>query len=358
MNIYLVGGAVRDELLGFPVKERDWVVVGSNVAEMDAQGFEQVGKDFPVFLHPKSKEEYALARIERKIAAGHKGFECDANSSVTLEEDLLRRDLTVNAIAKTADGSLVDPYNGMLDLKQHILRHVSPAFAEDPLRVLRLARFYARFPDFTVAKETLALASEMVEAGELSELAVERIWMEVQKALHTDQPSRFFDLLNQVGAHQLLWPAIQIEKISLLKKLEAGHPLPEQKFAALCWEASDDLKNQLTQLKIPNRFLDLALAASKHLDALLISKPTAETAVDLMYQLDAFRRPDRFRSLSELAISVARAEGRAAPAGWFTLYEKIGQISGAQIDSALKGPEFGRALRQARINELALHLTR
>jgi len=197
MKTYLVGGAVRDKLLGLPVKDRDWVVVGATPEKMLQLGYQQVGRDFPVFLHPQSKEEYALARTERKSGKGYKGFEVFATPQVTLEEDLLRRDLTINALAESESGELIDPYGGQADLEARILRHVSPAFAEDPLRVLRVARFAARFADlsFRVAPETMALMKEITHSGELTHLVPERIWQEMHAALSTAAPHVFFGLL-------------------------------------------------------------------------------------------------------------------------------------------------------------------
>jgi tRNA nucleotidyltransferase (CCA-adding enzyme) len=202
MQIFLVGGSVRDELLGLPVTDRDWVVVGSSPEEMLALGFMQVGKDFPVFLHPSTHEQYALARIERKIAPGYYGFECVFSKKVSLEEDLQRRDLTINAIAKSQDGIIIDPFAGQSDLKQRVLRHVSLAFVEDPVRVLRVARFLARFADlgFSVAPETMALMRQMVANGELNSLVKERVWAEMRQALETNAPAQFFLLLQQLGA--------------------------------------------------------------------------------------------------------------------------------------------------------------
>ena len=209
-QIYLVGGAVRDTLLGIEVYDRDWVVVGASAEQMLAEGFEQVGKDFPVFLHPKTKEEYALARTERKAGLGYHGFEVEASESVTLEEDLLRRDLTINAMAQSADGEVIDPYHGQDDLKGRLLRHVSPAFAEDPLRVLRVARFAAKLArfNFTVHPETKRLMSDMTASGELAELTPERVWQEVVKVLNTDSPSVFFNVLKSVGALAVLFPEL------------------------------------------------------------------------------------------------------------------------------------------------------
>lgn len=211
MNIYLVGGAVRDRLLDYPVLERDWLVIGATPEMMLAQGYRPVGKDFPVFLHPQTHEEYALARTERKTAPGYKGFSVDANPAVTLEEDLLRRDLTINAIAESEDGVLFDPYGGQRDLQQRLLRHVSPAFNEDPVRILRVARFAARYAHlgFTVADETRQLMRDMVGSGEADHLVAERVWAELYKALTETTPAAFFETLRDCGALAVIFPELE-----------------------------------------------------------------------------------------------------------------------------------------------------
>src|SRR5687768_11659306 len=200
MQTYMVGGAVRDALLGLPVNDRDWVVVGATPEQTIAAGYLPVGKDFPVFLHPRTREEYALARTERKTARGYHGFAFHAEPDVTLEQDLSRRDLTINAMAQDDAGRLIDPFHGQDDLRQRVLRHVTPAFREDPVRILRLARFAARFTDFTVAPETLDLMRQMVEAGEVDALVAERVWQELARGLMEDKPSRMFELLRECGA--------------------------------------------------------------------------------------------------------------------------------------------------------------
>ncbi|MBV8802084.1 MAG: multifunctional CCA tRNA nucleotidyl transferase/2'3'-cyclic phosphodiesterase/2'nucleotidase/phosphatase, partial [Gammaproteobacteria bacterium] len=215
MKIYLVGGAVRDQLLGIPVKEKDWVVTGATVQDMLNQGFRQVGKDFPVFLHPKTHEEYALARIERKIGRGYTGFTFDTSPTVTLEEDLLRRDLTINAIAETPEGEIIDPYHGREDLAKKILRHVSSAFAEDPVRILRVGRFAARF-NFPVAEETINLMKQMVAAGEVDALVPERVWKELERALTEKYPFQFFAVLEKCEALEILFPHISIDNPGIL----------------------------------------------------------------------------------------------------------------------------------------------
>jgi tRNA nucleotidyltransferase (CCA-adding enzyme) len=208
MKIFTVGGAVRDELLGLPVQDRDYVVVGASPDEMLAKGFRPVGKDFPVFLHPKNHEEYALARTERKTGPGYTGFAFHAAPEVTLEEDLARRDLTINAIARGEEGSLIDPYQGVADIAARVLRHVGPAFVEDPVRILRVARFAARFTDFSVAPETLVLMREMVANGEVDHLVAERVWQEFAKGLMEARPSRMFDVLRECGALARLLPEL------------------------------------------------------------------------------------------------------------------------------------------------------
>ncbi len=210
MQVYLVGGAVRDQLLGLPISDRDFVVVGTTPEAMLEQGFQQVGKDFPVFLHPKTHEEYALARTERKTGAGYTGFSCYSAPDVTIEDDLLRRDLTINAMAQSDSGEIIDPFNGIKDLENRLLRHVSSAFSEDPLRVLRVARFAARYFEygFSIAPETLALMQSMAATGELSHLTAERVWAETEKALKSSSPQVYFDVLRQCGALRVLFPEI------------------------------------------------------------------------------------------------------------------------------------------------------
>ena len=224
MKTYLVGGAVRDELLGYPYKERDWVVVGATVDEMLAAGFQQVGKDFPVFLHPETKEEYALARTERKTAAGYKGFDVHASPDVTLEEDLVRRDLTINAIAKDEHGEVIDPYHGVGDIEERLLRHVSSAFSEDPVRILRIARFLARYAHlgFSIADETMQLMRTMVDNGEVDALVPERVWQEMHKALTERTPSRFIEVLRECGALARILP--ELDALFGVPQPEEHHP--------------------------------------------------------------------------------------------------------------------------------------
>jgi tRNA nucleotidyltransferase (CCA-adding enzyme) len=349
MQVYLVGGAVRDHLLGRPVKDNDWVVTGATPEDMIKLGYEQVGADFPVFLHPETHEEYALARTERKSGKGYQGFVCDFSSGVTLEDDLLRRDLTINAMAQADDGSIIDPHNGQADLEARLLRHVSPAFQEDPLRVLRVARFAARFADagFSVAPETLTLMKTMVEAGELEHLVAERVWTETQRALLEDQPAVYFQVLRECGALAAWFPELdalfgipQPEKYHpeidcgrhALLSLEASVPMSSAlsvRWAALIHDLGKALTpdsewprhfghekkgikpiRQLCQrLKCPNDPTSLALLSSEfhtHIHRAFELRP--ETLLKVFDQLDVWRKPERFEEF--LLVCIADARGR------------------------------------------------
>ncbi len=327
MEIYLVGGAVRDELLGLAVQERDWVVIGANVEEMLAAGFKAVGKDFPVFLHPESNEEYALARTERKKGKGYYGFEVHASPEVSLEEDLLRRDLTINAIAKNAAGELIDPYKGQQDLKAKCIRHVSPAFIEDPLRVLRVARFAAKYNHlgFSIADETLALMQEIVQSNEIKELAAERIWQETLKALHTKTPGIFFDVLHDVGALSQthaglneLYASTHARKNALraLKKYTPGESQAELRFAvfvgALFYLKKgilvDEIKEISVRLKLPNALKKLLqLTVTLQHDCHNVHALHAERLLALLQRLDTRRQADRFSSLLKIYSAIHTA---------------------------------------------------
>jgi tRNA nucleotidyltransferase (CCA-adding enzyme) len=300
MKIYLVGGAVRDRLLGYPYHEKDWVVVGATAEQLLAEGFQPVGKDFPVFLHPQSKEEYALARTERKTAAGYTGFDCYASPDVTLEEDLQRRDLTINAIAEDSDGKLFDPYGGQQDIENKLLRHVSAAFTEDPLRILRVARFSARYAHlgFTVAKETLQLMQALSAGDELQALPAERIWKELQRALGERSPQQFFITLQQAHALQQLMPELSPLQAHSLQVLEraAGQQQPASVgFAVLLYGLDKDSCLQLcAHLKSPNEFKDLAVLVSRFGRQCQQAFSAADALLDTLEQLDPFRRPERF----------------------------------------------------------------
>ncbi|GMR00711.1 MAG: fused tRNA nucleotidyltransferase/2',3'-cyclic phosphodiesterase/2' nucleotidase/phosphatase Cca [Gammaproteobacteria bacterium] len=349
MKTYLVGGAVRDEILGYPFKEKDWVVVGATVDDMIAAGYQQVGKDFPVFLHPESKEEYALARTERKTAAGYKGFDVHASPDVTLEDDLVRRDLTINAIAKDENGEYIDPYHGIPDIKNKILRHVSDAFLEDPVRILRIARFMARYAhlNFSIADETRGLMKEMVSAGEIDALVPERVWQEMQKALTEKTPTAFITTLRDCGALEKILP--ELDCLFGVPQPEEHHPeidtgvhtlmVLEQacllskagdvRFAALVHDlgkgttpqqewprhinhearGADVVKKVCQRLRIPNEYRDLAERTARfhlHYHRALELKPA--TVVKTLEQLDAYRKPERFEKF--LLASEADARGR------------------------------------------------
>ncbi|MEQ1963072.1 multifunctional CCA addition/repair protein [Xenorhabdus khoisanae] len=325
MKVYLVGGAVRDQLLGLPVTERDWVVVGGNPETLLSEGYQQVGKDFPVFLHPKTHEEYALARTERKSGQGYTGFTCYAAPDVTLEEDLLRRDLTINAMAQAPEGELFDPYHGADDLKNRTLRHVSAAFSEDPLRVLRLARFAARFAHlgFSIAPETQSLIAEMVASGELSSLTAERVWRETEKALASQSPQVYFQVLRDCGALAVLFPEIdnlfgiplplrdEIQEKTPLR-LDAGfHSLQvlrmstqlsdeaDIRFASLCSHiGAMSVKQMCERLRIPNSVRDLAtIVAQYHSWVHTAEQLSPETLLTLFNAVDAWRKPQRIEQL-------------------------------------------------------------
>jgi len=349
MKTYLVGGAVRDEILGYPFKEKDWVVVGATVDDMISAGYQQVGKDFPVFLHPVTKEEHALARTERKTAAGYKGFEVHASPDVTLEEDLIRRDLTINAIAKDDNGEFIDPFNGIDDINNKILRHVSDAFSEDPVRILRIARFMARYAHlgFRVADETMALMKNMVTAGEVDALVAERVWQEMEKALAEKTPTSFIGVLRECGALKkilpeldCLWGVPQPEEhhpeidtgVHTMMVLEQACLLSDDtqvRFAALIHDlgkgttpkkdwprhighelrGADLVKNVCERLRVPNEYRDLAERTARfHLHYHRALELKSTTVVKTLVQLDAFRNPERFEKF--VIASEADARGR------------------------------------------------
>jgi tRNA nucleotidyltransferase (CCA-adding enzyme) len=336
MKIYCVGGAIRDELLGLPVKDRDWVVVGATPESLLAEGYKPVGKDFPVFLHPKTREEYALARTERKTAPGYAGFVFHTDASVTLEEDLARRDLTINAIARSDDGALIDPYGGRRDLAARLFRHVSPAFAEDPVRILRLARFAARFAEFSVAPETLELMRTMVANGEVDALVPERVWQEIARGLMEARPSRMIEVLRDCGALARLLPELDclfgvpqppqyhpevdtgVHQLLVIDQAAATQqPLPVR-FACLLHDlgkgvtpahvlphhygheaASEGLARQVGErLKSPSDCRELAVMVAREHGIVhqgLVLRP--ETVVKLIERCDGLRRPERFSAM-------------------------------------------------------------
>jgi len=402
MDIYLVGGAVRDRLLGLPPGDNDYVVVGETPDAMLAAGFRPVGRDFPVFLHPQTNEEHALARTERKSGRGHRGFVVDADPSVTLEEDLGRRDFTINAIAQDADGNLVDPFGGARDIEARVLRHVGPAFAEDPLRVLRAARFMARFAalGFTVAPETMALMREMSASGELDELVPERVWQELSKALASKRPSAFIRTLHDCGALAAVLPevdalygvpqraeyhpevdtGVHVELVcDMAARLAPGDTVVG--FAALVHDLgkaltpADELPRHVKheqrgvapvralceRMKVPTAHRELALMACReHLNVHRLPELRDTTVHDLLARCDAFRKPDRIAQLA--IVCEADKRGRIGLQDQpypqreelLRLHAAALAVRGADVArEGLDGPALGEALRKARIAAIA-----
>ncbi|MCK4608248.1 MAG: multifunctional CCA tRNA nucleotidyl transferase/2'3'-cyclic phosphodiesterase/2'nucleotidase/phosphatase [Gammaproteobacteria bacterium] len=358
MKIYLVGGAIRDRLLGLPVTERDWVVVGTTPEEMLKLGYRPVGKNFPVFLHPKTHEEYALARTERKIAKGYKGFKFYADPGVTLEEDLKRRDLTVNAIAEATDGTLIDPFDGQKDIEQKILRHVSSAFAEDPVRILRIARFAARFGGFSIHATTMQLMQNMVAAGEVAALVPERVWQELYRTLTLPTPERFFTILNDCGALAILFPELILHYKIALKRLKNAAAVTTSatiRFTALV-NILDiaALKTLCARAKVPAEFRDLALLVIKYQgnfdNALDLS---AEELLTTLEQLDAFRRPKRFADFM-LACAAHKKQQYHAQVERFKLaHTKARQVLAAPLlRQGLKGNEIKQEMHRLRVESI------
>lgn len=396
MEIYLVGGAVRDKLLEYPFSERDWVVVDATPEEMAQQGYRPVGKDFPVFIHPKTGEEYALARTERKTGLGYKGFSFFTGPDVSLEDDLIRRDLTINAMAMTADGKLIDPYGGQQDLRGKILRHVSPAFAEDPLRVLRVARFAARYHHlgFSIAEETLSLMTKLAWKNELQALTAERVWTETQKALSERSPQVYIDILKQCGALQILFPEVErlfgvpqradfhpevdtgIHTLMTLEQAARLSDNPRVRFAALVHDlgkgtTSPDilprhigheergipLVNTLCdRLKVPNDYRELAIPVTRlHLLCHKAFELRPITLLKIFKAADAIRKPDRFELFLQAVEADARGrlgfEDQAYPQGqWLrSLLPKLQAVSAAEfIHQGLKGQAIGEAMDRKR----------
>lgn len=400
MKTYLVGGAVRDALLNLPVKDKDWVVVGASPEEMLSQGYEQVGRDFPVFLHPETHQEYALARTERKSGSGYTGFVCYSAPDVTLEQDLQRRDLTINAIAQDEQGRLYDPYGGKADLEQRLLRHVSAAFNEDPLRVLRVARFAARFAhlNFVVAEETQALMRWMAESGELNTLTPERVWKETEKALETRNPQVYFQVLRDCGALAVLFPELDnlygvpapakwhpeidtgIHTLMTLAIAAQLSPDIAVRFATLFHDvgkaltppekwpshhghgpAGVPLVAALCQrLRVPNAIRDLALLVTEFHDLVhTVERQSAETLVALFDRIDAWRKPQRVEQIALTSEADARGrtgfESNAYPQGNYMrqAFEVVLSVSTREVVAAgFKGMEVREELNRRRIAAL------
>jgi len=359
MKTYVVGGAVRDELLGLPVKDHDHVVVGATPEDMVKAGYRPVGKDFPVFLHPKTQEEYALARTERKTAPGYKGFVFHTSSDVTLEEDLVRRDLTINAIARGDDGALVDPYHGQQDIKDRVFRHVSGAFAEDPVRILRLARFASRFPDFRVAPETNALMQRMVKEGEVDALVPERVWQEIARGLMEQKPSRMLQVLRECGALSHIVPEIgdgfAVEQVV---DFAAAHDneLPVRFAALMLAQQVPQVEQASKRLKVPTECRDLAVMAARERASVdKAMELDAATLVGLFERCDGFRKPARFAQMvaaAECAGSAASPQrarlARALDAARVVNAGEIAQRSAGQPQMI---PELVRAARVQAVHE-------
>lgn len=395
MQVFIVGGAVRDELLGRACADRDYVVVGATPESMLAAGFRPVGKDFPVFLHPETQAEYALARTERKTGRGYHGFAFHAAPDVTLAEDLGRRDLTINAMARDEAGELVDPFHGQRDLQDKILRHVGPAFAEDPVRILRLARFAARFTDFSIAPETLALMRRMVADGEVDHLVAERIWQELAKGLMEEKPSRMFEVLRDCGALARLLPEVDalfgipqradyhpeidtgIHTLMVIDQA-AGRQFPlTVRYAALCHDLgkaqtpADILPRHIghemrsvalcetlsERLRVPNDCRDLALLMARHHGTIhRAGEMRASTLVELLEKCDALRRPARFNELLDSCL--CDYTGRAgwemrsydSPARMLKVLAAVNSVDAGKIaaDCVDRG-KIPERIRQARI---------
>jgi tRNA nucleotidyltransferase (CCA-adding enzyme) len=361
MQVYLVGGAVRDELLGRPVSERDWVVVGATPEEMERLGYRPVGREFPVFLHPQSKEEYALARLERKTGAGYRGFVTEFSPQVSLEQDLMRRDLTINAMARSAEGTLIDPYGGREDLQRRQLRHVSAAFVEDPVRVLRVARFAARFAglNFQIAPATLALMRTMVVDGEVAALVPERVWREMERALTEAAPEAFFETLHDCGAlpvvlPELHWNTSDREALRAAVRLA---PDGSVRFAALMARTAPPMIETLCErLRVPNPYRELALLCARLKERVQDAAGSdAAGLLELLESADAFRRPERF---DRLLLACSAAAPTADPPDAQSLLRAAATVArGVSLASAhmegLQGAQIATALRAARIQSLA-----
>lgn len=356
MQTYLVGGAVRDKLLNHPVYDKDWVVVGATVEEMLAQGFQPVGQDFPVFIHPETGEEYALARTERKSGKGYTGFKYFASKEVTLEEDLMRRDLTINAMAEDEQGQIFDPYGGQEDLHSKTLRHVSPAFSEDPLRVLRVARFASRYAHlgFKVAPETMTLMQEIAATDELEHLTVERVWKEFERSLGEASPDTFLSVLNESNAITKVLPELSgqltNQRLSQFSEICENLSSPEARFA--CLLTLCDISNctdLLSRLKAPNAYKDLASqCVNQHNNLKQFDQLTAEQKLKTILVLDLIRRPQR---IDLLLPCITALHPKHATESLLPILKQISQIEPqVLIKSGFKGAELGQEIERQRLS--------
>jgi len=362
LKTYQVGGAVRDRLLGLPVHDIDYVVVGSSVKEMLGNGFRPVGSHFPVFLHPQTQHEYALARTERKTAPGHQGFVFHADPSIQLEDDLKRRDLTINAMAQEVNasgelvGHLIDPYQGTVDLEQGIFRHLSDAFSEDPLRVLRVARFAARFPTFTIAPETLAIMKHMVSKDELKTLSKERIWQELARALRSQAPERFIDVLEECGALEEIWPTAftvqwrnmssKKEMLAQLNQVVAIHPEIDKRLAILLKKLKPvEISTWGGELRVPNEITEYCFAVAEF-EACHEFVLSPQIVLDLFNRTDVWRKPARFTEVMKLFESIG-----VGVANWSKLVNAALQVDGGQIAAKISqlgsSSNLGEQIHQA-----------
>lgn len=355
LDVYIVGGAVRDALLGQPAGDRDWVVVGTDPQTMEDRGFIPVGGDFPVFLHPITKEEYALARTERKSGRGYRGFTFYTGPDVTLEDDLGRRDLTINAIAKAPDGRLIDPMNGQADIRNRLLRHVGQAFSEDPVRLLRLARFAARFHEFSIADETLALARQLVADGEVDALVPERVWQEMAKGLMTRQPGRMFEVLTDTGALPRIVSGLVLDSATaseLACTARADLNLASR-FAVLC-RHSPDPHHIGQNLRAPSECQDYARLLPQVLDGL--DYDTADAILELLLRCDVLRRPQRFLDLVQAASCVRPVDAQV----WMARVQALQSIDAGAIARQHSGQvqQIKDALHEARLRALIPYQSR
>jgi tRNA nucleotidyltransferase (CCA-adding enzyme) len=381
MEIYLIGGAVRDALLGLPVVDRDWVVVGATPEAMLALGYKPVGRDFPVFLHPVTHEEYALARTERKTAPGYRGFVIHAAPEVTLEQDLARRDITINSIAYYVDYSsalalkndqtlaltldpahLIDPFGGQADLKAKVLRHVTPAFREDPVRILRVARFNARFPEFAVAPETWQLMRDMVDHGEVKSLVPERVWQELGTGLMAQQPARMMDVLTRAGALAQLMPALRPGADAAFAVLDAAARANANlavRFACLMSHFETD---SVFLSRTPRYCSDLASLLARELDRVAEAALSATELVRLFERCDAFRKPTRFLQLLECCallqgLDTGPLQRAMQAAQTVTSQQAMPGLAAHDLEaSCVSGPQIAQAMRDARVRAVAQFL--
>jgi tRNA nucleotidyltransferase (CCA-adding enzyme) len=360
MKTYRVGGAVRDTLLGYPFVETDWVVVGGTPEALIAAGYTQVGRDFPVFLHPDTKEEYALARTERKTGPGYRGFVVHADPSVTLEQDLERRDLSINAMAMDDTGGVIDPYGGRQDLDAQLLRHVSPHFVEDPLRVLRVARFAARYHHlgFAVAPETLTLMREIVSAGELAHLSTERVWVETDKALGEQSPEIYWQVLADCGALTVLMPELAVSLgIGALARAAEHTPRADCRWAALLADLPEGRARDASErLKAPNSYTYLAERVSAWRPKLKAALRDASACMTLLKALDALRRDEPFDGFCEtlMALEQNSADAQAAIAKLDRARQAAQAVTAADFAAQrLEGPALGAAIQAGQIERIA-----